>query len=246
MTLPLVLAFLFFGGSLIGWSLELIWRRFFSGNNPERKWINPGFLVGPYLPLYGFSLCVLCMMSFIDVSFIENPVLQKSILFVIMALVITLIEYIAGLIFIHGMKIKLWDYSSCWGNIQGIICPMYSFFWWILSGLYYFLIHPHILDSLYWLAEHLSFSFFIGFFYGVFAIDLCYSLKILAKIRVFAKEKDVIVRIEVFKESIRKKNAELKEKRHFVLAFKSEQISFIEQLRMHLEKLKNENKNQEI
>lgn len=54
----LILAFIFFIGSLAGWLLELIFRRFFSKANPSRKWINPGFLVGPYLPLYGFSLCV--------------------------------------------------------------------------------------------------------------------------------------------------------------------------------------------
>ncbi|MBR0031622.1 MAG: hypothetical protein IJP61_04990, partial [Treponema sp.] len=53
MTSLLVLTFLFFAGSIIGWGIELFWRRFFSKNNPEKKWINPGFLTGPYLPLYG-------------------------------------------------------------------------------------------------------------------------------------------------------------------------------------------------
>ena len=75
MNFLLVAAFLFFAGSLIGWTIELVWRRFFSKNNPERKWINPGFLVGPYLPLYGFSLVILFSLSFIDVSFIENFIL---------------------------------------------------------------------------------------------------------------------------------------------------------------------------
>ncbi|MGN0035225.1 MAG: hypothetical protein ACI364_05820 [Coriobacteriales bacterium] len=35
--------------------MELFFRRFISSNNPQRKWINPGFLAGPYLPLYGFK-----------------------------------------------------------------------------------------------------------------------------------------------------------------------------------------------
>lgn len=46
----LKLAFLFYIGSSLGWVLELFFRRFISGNNPERKWINPGFMVGPYGP----------------------------------------------------------------------------------------------------------------------------------------------------------------------------------------------------
>ena len=47
----MILGFLFFIGSLTGWGLEVFYRRFFSAANPERKWINPGFLTGPYLPL---------------------------------------------------------------------------------------------------------------------------------------------------------------------------------------------------
>ena len=45
----LIFAFLFFIGSCLGWCMEVFFRRFFSRANPERKWINPGFLAGPYL-----------------------------------------------------------------------------------------------------------------------------------------------------------------------------------------------------
>ena len=55
MNLFLTLAYLFFIGSTLGWVAELLYRRFLSGANPERKWINPGFCVGPYVPLYGFG-----------------------------------------------------------------------------------------------------------------------------------------------------------------------------------------------
>ena len=92
----LILAFIFFIGSLAGWLLELIFRRFFSKANPSRKWINPGFLVGPYLPLYGFSLCVVYLLAHINVSFIHGVYLRKTVLFLLMALSVTLIEYFAG------------------------------------------------------------------------------------------------------------------------------------------------------
>lgn len=42
---------------------ELLYRRFLSGANPERKWINPGFCVGPYVPLYGSGLCILYLLA---------------------------------------------------------------------------------------------------------------------------------------------------------------------------------------
>ena len=198
----LKLAFLFCIGSLLGWCIEVLFRRFFSA----KKWINPGFLVGPYLPLYGFSLCTLYLLAmleeFIPISF---PVLRKLVLFAVMALCVTAIEYVAGLIFIKRLKIKLWDYSDCWGNVDGVICPLFTFFWALLSAAYYFLIHPHILGALEWLAQNLAFSFFIGVFYGVFAIDLVHSTRFLAVIRRFADDKKIVVRYEELKEHISEK-----------------------------------------
>ena len=116
MSTLLVLAFLFFVGSLLGWVIEVIFRRFFSANNPSRKWINPGFLIGPYIPLYGFSLMTLFVFSWIPVGFIHNLLIQKLLLFALMALAVTLMEYLAGIIFIKGMNIKLWDYSNEWAD----------------------------------------------------------------------------------------------------------------------------------
>ena len=56
MRLSLVLAFLFFIGSCFGWVLELLYRNL---THRHKKWINPGFCTGPYLPIYGFGLCTL-------------------------------------------------------------------------------------------------------------------------------------------------------------------------------------------
>ena len=138
MNLFLTLAFLFCIGSVLGWGLEVIFRRFFSAHH----WVNPGFLVGPYLPLYGSSLCVLYLLAMLEPLMPgDSPWLKKILLFVVMALAITALEYVAGMIFIHGMKIKLWDYSDRWGNVKGIICPLFTFFWLVLSAVYYFLIH---------------------------------------------------------------------------------------------------------
>ena len=228
MKLFLVITFLFFAGSIIGWGIELVFRRFFSKNNPERKWINPGFLTGPYLPLYGFSLVILFLLSFIDVSFIQNELLQRIVLFALMALCITGFEYIAGMIFIVGMKIRLWDYSKNWGNIKGIICPQFTFYWWLLSAIYYFLIHPRILEWLYWFTNHIEFSFVVGFFYGVLSIDLSYSLQIMARLRRFARENEVIIHLAEIQRNIRLKNEENKEKLHFWLTMKCEKLPLYE------------------
>ena len=43
---------LFIIGAILGWILELFYRRFIT----MKKWINPGFLKGPYLPIYGIGV----------------------------------------------------------------------------------------------------------------------------------------------------------------------------------------------
>ena len=55
----LLFAFLFMLGCSFGWVLEVFYRRFISSSNPERRWINPGFLTGPALPLYGTGVCAM-------------------------------------------------------------------------------------------------------------------------------------------------------------------------------------------
>lgn len=174
---------------------------------------------------------MLFTLSFINVSFVKEIFIQKALLFVLMAMCITLMEYVAGIIFIKGMKIKLWDYSNCWGNIKGIICPQYSFYWIILSAVYYFFIHPQVLEWLYWFTNHLAFCLVIGFFYGVFTMDVCYTFKLSAKIREFAEERQIEVRYENLKALIQKKNEELKEKRHFLFSFHTGKFNFGDVLR---------------
>ena len=60
MTVFLQIVFIFYLGSTFGWIIELIFRRIV-----HKKWVNPGFLIGPYLPIYGFGLVFLTIIYFI-------------------------------------------------------------------------------------------------------------------------------------------------------------------------------------
>lgn len=219
----LVFAFLFFIGSCLGWCMEVVFRRFFSKSNPERKWINPGFLTGPYLPIYGFGLWGMYFVSMLSsVNMTGNEAADAVIILVTMAVVMTLIEYIAGLIFIKGMNLKLWDYTEMKGNIQGIICPQFSIIWGLLGCIYYFVINPYVIEWIVWLSHHLAFSFFIGMFFGIFVIDVWYSMQVSAGIKRFAREKEIVIKYEELKEFLAVQRSELEEKKRFLLAFKTE------------------------
>lgn len=217
MPLFLIFAYLFFLGSVAGWVLEVFFRRFFSRANPERRWINPGFCTGPWLPLYGSGLCILYLLTFLEsADLIRDPVWKRIALFAVMALAMTGIEYVAGLLALRVAKVRLWDYTDQWGNIQGIICPKFSLAWALLGALYYFLIHPRILHALDWLSQNLAFSFFIGLFFGFFILDVVNSANLTAKLRRFAAENDVVVRFEAVKESIRKRKEAARQKYRFL------------------------------
>lgn len=216
MSLFLRLSFLFFLGSVGGWVAELLFRRFLSSANPQRKWINPGFCVGPYLPLYGVGLCLLYLIASVGEEHLPTDILGYELLLVVlMGGAMTLTEYVAGVLALKVMKVRLWDYSGKPGNIQGIICPKFSAIWLAASAVYYYLIHPYILGALKWLSENLAFSFVIGLFFGIFIADVVYSTQLVVKFKQFAEENDVIVKLENIKANIRRYHEETKQRYHF-------------------------------
>lgn len=217
----LIFMFLFFIGSIIGWCIETVFRRF-TRSNTLRKWINPGFLIGPYLPLYGFGLCTLYLLAQVETFLpFSNVVLSKVAVILLMGISLTALELIAGLIFVKKMNVKLWDYSDKPFNYQGIICPEFTFYWIVLAVVYYILIHPHILSALAWFASNLAFSFVLGVFFGVFVIDVAYSFNLASKIHSFAAENNILVKYEELKSNIRKNAEDGKKKYSFMLPFHS-------------------------
>lgn len=238
MSLILSLAYLFFVGSCLGWLLELWFRNIVK--HPD-KLVNPGFCTGPYLPIYGFGLCVLYLLASLEkFSLISDPLWNKVVLFIAMAIGMTLVEYVAGLFCLKFLKVRLWDYSDLWGNIQGIICPLFSLAWAVLGAIYYFLIHPYILHGLDWLARNLAFSFFIGVFFGVFAIDVAHSRNLMVRLRAFAQENKVVLRYEGIKDHIRNSQLAARRKYHFFRPFHSER-NLQEHLRELLRNLEMQN-----
>lgn len=210
MSLFLAFCFLFFIGSLVGWVLELLYAKL-----TMKKLINPGFFVGPWVPIYGFGLCVVTFIYIVVTKYDINPFLS----IVIMGICLTLIELIAGLIF-KKMDVRLWDYSDRWGNYKGIICPFFSIIWLVGSFIYYYLFAPYVINLLLWFSKHLGFSLYIGMFLGLFIVDVFYSFNILTIIRKYAKENNIEVKYEDFKRHIKERQEKRREKYSFIFPFK--------------------------
>lgn len=212
----ITLCLLFIVGGTCGWAIELFFRRFV-----HKKWVNPGFLVGPCLPLYGTGVVFLYIICSFDYSFIANEVWRTVFVIALITVVMTLVEYVTGLIFIVGLKVKLWDYSKRPGNIQGIICPLFTFFWGVIGAAYCLFVHPLLMKAVAWINLNEIYSFFIGMYYGVLVIDIFYSFNVVNKIRAWAKEKNVTVKLEEFRLSVKLKAEQIKQKTNFLLSFKT-------------------------
>ena len=200
-----IISTLFVIGSLFGWIIELFFRRLVS----QKKWVNPGFLTGPYLPIYGFGVVVLYAVSNIPLG-IELKAVDIIVRIIIIGFGMTFIEFIAGLIFIKGLKIKLWDYSDRKGNIMGIICPIFSLVWLVVGSLYYFLLNPVLVEGISWISENLIYTFFVGGVVGAMVVDLSYSIHLATKLKQFKEMQEL--RFEEFKKEFKKKVDELKSK----------------------------------
>lgn len=187
------LSVLFVLGSFFGWILELVFRKI-----THKRWINPGFLTGPYLPIYGLGLIMLYLTSIIRLPF-ESIVVIYIVKILSIGLLMTGIEYVAGVIFIKIMGIKLWDYSKRWGNIQGIICPLFSIIWTLVGAIYLFFVHDIIIILISAVSTNLYYPFLVGIFFGLFLWDLFSTLEISKKLKNLAKESKLIIRYEDFK-----------------------------------------------
>ncbi|MBO6119489.1 MAG: putative ABC transporter permease [Lachnospiraceae bacterium] len=200
-----LLVFIFNIGAISGWVLEVIYRHL---ADEKKRWFNPGFCVGPYLPIYGIGLLAVYLITFLeDYIAVDNDIYKKVLLFLLMAICMTIIELVAGIVLLKFFDLRLWDYTDEKYNFKGFICLKFSLAWMILSALYYFFIHPIIYERVEWLSNNLIFSFFVGLVFGVFLVDVIYSANVVSRLRKYANEKGIIIKLEEIKERvIREKN----------------------------------------
>ncbi len=116
-----VLAFVAF--AVLGWVFETTYTSI-----EQKKFAYRGFLLGPYLPLYGFAALaiILCTQWFTD-----SPVL----VFLVSAAVATAAEYLTSLILEKIFRMRWWTYDEYKFNFQGRIALLPSLFWG-LAGLF--------------------------------------------------------------------------------------------------------------
>jgi uncharacterized membrane protein len=163
---------LFGFGSIFGWILESVWRPLMEGRQ-KLKLVNPGFLLGPYLPIYGFGTIIA---YFVFMSIL--PLWQKVLLFTALA---TILELITGMLLSY-YKIVLWDYSHHPFNFKGYVSLVQSILWGIIGLIFYYLLLPLANKSLL-LLSYDGTLLVIGLCYGIFLIDIFTTMKLVVNIK---------------------------------------------------------------
>ncbi len=123
--------------SFLGWLIECFYKSLF-----EKKWVNSGFLSGPFCPIYGFGALFMIRTT----ESLGNWIYSSSLLFVsrlvIATLMATVFEYFVASLLEKCFDSKWWDYSEERMNYKGRICVKYSIGWSILAYILLYCIHP--------------------------------------------------------------------------------------------------------
>lgn len=191
------LLYVFAIGATFGWFLELAYRSI-----KAKRIFNPGFLTGPALPIYGFGNVILYYVTKIDLSFFGARWLQVVAMFVIIAFFMTLLELITGFLFYKFMRLRLWDYTTRFGNYKGFICPLFTAIWGGIGIAYYLFVQPLITDFLAVINGSTLWIVLITVYYTLLAVDIYCSFKLGIGIKNFFTKvhNAVVVNLQEIKE----------------------------------------------
>lgn len=144
------LAWYFVIYAFFGWCLEVIYQAVELG-----KFINRGFLNGPYCPIYGFGMII--------VTGTLEPIKENIIVLYFGSVILTTaLELVTGFVLEKIFHQNWWDYSEERFNLKGYICLKFSLLWGIACLVAVRLIHPFI----YGFVEHMPKTF------GIIAISI--------------------------------------------------------------------------
>lgn len=158
--------------SFLGWCTEVLY--YFK---TKHRFVNRGFLYGPFCPIYGFGL--VCLIILLD-NFKNNI----FILFILSTFITSFIEYFTGLILEKIFKSKWWDYSDDPWNLHGRICLLYSLIWGAASVAVIKILHPAINN----LVSNIPYSIGNLLFYTIilyFLVDFSFTISSLIKFKNF-------------------------------------------------------------
>ena len=136
---------LYFIYSIIGWFLE-VGLAFYE----HKKFVNRGFLIGPYCPIYGVGCLLLTIL-------LSKYINEPGVIFAFSIFICATLEYLTSYLMEKIFKLRWWDYSNMKFNINGRICLETLIPFGIIGVLVVKYISPFLINTI----NSINFNFLI-------------------------------------------------------------------------------------
>lgn len=178
------LVFFFYIYCFIGWIIESTYVSLH-----KKKFVNRGFMRGPFIPIYGSGAMMLLLAS---APFLKHPLL----VFFAGMIGCSVLEYCTGALMEAIFKVRYWDYSDKKFNLNGHICLFTSICWGLLSIAENYFLHKPIKRLSELMPEKVlnGITIIISIY---FIVDLTLSVKAALDLRA------LIIKMEKAKEELR-------------------------------------------
>ena len=160
---------LFFFCSVLGWMMETTCKLI-----EYRRFINRGFLIGPYCPIYG---CGAVLITWLLSDYADSPL----VVFVLAVALCGTLEYLTSYIMEKLFHARWWDYSARAFNLNGRICAGTLIPFGLLGLLLIYLIDP-LLSMLWGMLSTTAIYWLCGALTAIFIADICISTNVLNRI----------------------------------------------------------------
>lgn len=156
--------------AILGWIAETIYCSVL-----ERHFVERGFLRGPLCPIYG---CGALLILWALLPYVKHWLL----LFAIGFLLTSVLEYITSFVMEKIFRMRWWDYSDHFLNINGRVCLLNSTLFGLLTLILAKVLHPLVEKLVGALPEHLLYALTVVV--GIaFLADLITSVKATLRLK---------------------------------------------------------------
>ncbi len=150
--------------AFFGWLVEVAYR-----SATQRRFVNAGFLFGPFVPLYGMGALLVLALGSLMAGW------HPALVFLAIGVVLTALEYLFGFLSERLFDLTLWDYSANRFNLHGRVCLLYSVAWTALAFGVSAFVHPFVTRFVGWFDEQ-ALRWFAAAFAVYYAIDIAFSV----------------------------------------------------------------------
>lgn len=156
--------------SVIGWCMEVTCKLI-----QYKRFINRGFLIGPYCPIYGYGAILITIL-------LRKYIYDPWVLFVMAILVCGTLEYLTSFFMEKIFKARWWDYSQRKFNLNGRVCFGTIIPFGILGLFIMYVSNPFLLEKLELIPE-VWLNWISGILFTIYIVDNIVSTFIIRYVK---------------------------------------------------------------